>query len=310
MRPDLYAARSVGHVRASSVRKDEATAGVAAQVIVARADAIDRATTRRNLPDGLHDISSGYDCRLDEVSGVVPEGHAGAGQAYDRVQRDIVYNHVALLPRGGGRLGTQCSLRLDSAGAQIVDPDTTQETQTMIRIDGKEYSGDDAAQAAVDAALSAAAQATATQKARADAAETELATIKAAQAAHARTALEVQARGILGADFAFAVKADGKDVPLADRDIKVAVVTKLDSAFKAEGKPDAYIDVRYDIAIEQAAKGPTRSDVSTAIVDLNRRASDKTPEVRADAAEPDINTDPRGYAAYHEARAKTQHARN
>ncbi len=298
MRPELFAARAVGHVRASSVRKDEATAGVASQVIVARADAIGKAERRE-----LCDISSGYEMRLDETPGVVPAGHVDAGKAYDRVQRDIRYNHVALLPKGGGRLGTQCGLRLDSAGAQIADEDTT-----MIRIDGKDYQGE-AAQAAVDQTIANAKAGEAREKARADAAEAKLAKIEADQASAARNALIAQAKTILGEAFA-GTRADAASasvVAMTEREIKVAVLGKLDPAFRADGRPDAYVDVRFDLAIEAQAKaGAKRADarpeVAKAIVDLN---APKTAPTRADAGdvEPNPNTHPREYAAYHEARA-------
>jgi len=65
------------------------------------------------------EFSAGYVSRLDMTPGIVPEGQPDAGQPYDCVQRDIKYNHVALLPRGEGRAGPEVSLRLDSSGHQI-----------------------------------------------------------------------------------------------------------------------------------------------------------------------------------------------
>ena len=61
----------------------------------------------------LVELSGGYQCRLDMTAGVSPEG-----EPYDCIQRDIRPNHVALLPRGGGRSGPEVSLRVDAADDQ------------------------------------------------------------------------------------------------------------------------------------------------------------------------------------------------
>ncbi len=63
--------------------------------------------------------SCGYDCVLDMAPGVSP-----AGEPYDAVQRNITYNHVALLPKGFGRAGTDVALRLDSKGAPVIRLDS------------------------------------------------------------------------------------------------------------------------------------------------------------------------------------------
>jgi HK97 family phage prohead protease len=82
----------------------------------------------------LHDISCGYRCRLEQTPGV------WNGERYDAIQRDIRYNHVAVLPRGRGRAGADVSLRLDTKAAECVESDATTEETTMkvIRIDGKD----------------------------------------------------------------------------------------------------------------------------------------------------------------------------
>jgi hypothetical protein len=58
----------------------------------------------------------------------------------------------------------------------------------------------------------------------------------------ARTALEGQARRVLGAD----VKLDG----LTDRQVREATLVKLHPTLKLDGKDDAYIAVRFDVALE------------------------------------------------------------
>ncbi|HVJ89395.1 MAG TPA: DUF2213 domain-containing protein, partial [Labilithrix sp.] len=54
------------------------------------------------------DISAGYIAPVDANPG------EWQGERYDVVQRDIVYNHVALCPPGRGRAGREVALKLDS----------------------------------------------------------------------------------------------------------------------------------------------------------------------------------------------------
>jgi hypothetical protein len=64
------------------------------------------------------EISPGYLCRTDTTPGRWNGKEYGPnvqdGEAYDCVQRDIVYNHIALLPPGRGRQGASVCLALDS----------------------------------------------------------------------------------------------------------------------------------------------------------------------------------------------------
>lgn len=63
------------------------------------------------------EISAGYVCEVDE-----PPGTSPTGEPYDRVQREIRYNHVALGPEGWGRAGAEVSLRLDAAVEVVRGP--------------------------------------------------------------------------------------------------------------------------------------------------------------------------------------------
>jgi hypothetical protein len=92
------------------------------------------------------DLSPGYRCRMDHTPGV------WNGQEYDVVQRDIRYNHIALMPPGGGRQGSTVALRLDAKDA-IIERDavgvqeTNEETMAadnvktkiLVKLDGKEF---------------------------------------------------------------------------------------------------------------------------------------------------------------------------
>lgn len=90
----------VGHV-GEAVRKDGRF--VSAPVIVEDADVISKVDKRERC-----EISLGYKCRIDATPGV------HEGEAYDVVQRDIVYNHAALGPKNWGRAGADVRLRVDS----------------------------------------------------------------------------------------------------------------------------------------------------------------------------------------------------
>lgn len=108
------------------------------EVIVHRADAVSGVRRKE-----LREISPGYTCRVDATPGV------WEGQPYDRVQRNIRYNHIALLPVGGGRQGAEVALRMDAASAASEDfyqqPDKGKETPTMefetvrITLDGIDF---------------------------------------------------------------------------------------------------------------------------------------------------------------------------
>lgn len=64
-----------------------------------------------NLDGNERDLSCGYSLDLDETPGVTPNG-----ERYDAVQRNIRYNHLAIVPKG--RAG---NARLNFDGEQILD---------------------------------------------------------------------------------------------------------------------------------------------------------------------------------------------
>jgi hypothetical protein len=262
--PDSYARLNVGHVRASTVKAD--ATGVDAEVVLRRKDAIDGA-----LGGDLHDLSCGYAVQIDPTPGVTPDG-----QAFDRVQRGIVVNHVALLPRGDGRLGTDCALRLDGADEQIVEGESGAPSEedkakaektkglkakygdsmkTKIRKDGAEVEVEAGSAEHIKFLED---QATAATK-RADAADVRLATIDASAAQSRREAVVAQA---LSYGVACVRKDGDKEVALDERAIKVAVVAKrIDSAFTGKN-PDgsdcsaAYLDGMFAAATKADAAKP------------------------------------------------------
>jgi hypothetical protein len=99
------------------------------------------------------ELSAGYRCQLDFQSGEFN------GAQYDAIQRNIVYNHVAIGPAGWGRAGSDVSLRLDGDAAvsfdnvsSLIQPHckdnftpATKESVGMakiLKIDGVEYTAE------------------------------------------------------------------------------------------------------------------------------------------------------------------------
>jgi hypothetical protein len=77
----------------------------------------------------LHNISCGYRVDYDSTPGVTPDG-----QKYDGVQRNLVGNHVAILPRFQlPRGGESCSLRLDSEDNEVIEGYNTGMTAEEIK---------------------------------------------------------------------------------------------------------------------------------------------------------------------------------
>lgn len=87
-----------------------------------------------HIENGKRELSMGYECRLEFVDGVTPEG-----QSYQAVQRDIRINHAAIVERG--RAGPQCRIGDKGKPGAIVErmPSTTGDipmTTRNITVDG------------------------------------------------------------------------------------------------------------------------------------------------------------------------------
>ncbi len=214
--PENYAKFSKGQLTTIAHNDTHVTA----EVIIQDAKVVADVLAGRRV-----ELSPGYTSRFDWTAGVFQ------GQPYDCIQRNIRYNHVAILPRGAARQGSDVALRFDAA---IVT-----ETPMIIHLDGKDYdlATEDGRKAYNDAMI---AKVTA-EKTRADAAEgardaavAELAPLKTAQAQAARTALETVARKILKDPQA---KFDG----LTDRQVREKAI-----GVDCTGKDDGYVVGRFD----------------------------------------------------------------
>lgn len=158
--PESWSQLSVGSVLSvgSQPFAENGSDWVKADLSIQRNDAIDDVKSKRRTG-----LSVGYTCDIDETAGVTPDG-----QPYDRVQRNIRVNHLALLASTESpRAGAGARLRID-----------TQKENTMkVTLNGIEYEvGSDAHISALSAEVKKATE-------RADSAEKDVSDVKAKLAA-------------------------------------------------------------------------------------------------------------------------------
>ena len=222
------------------------------------------------IEGGMRELSAGYSCALSFEDGITP-----AGEPYDAVQRSIRINHVAIVPQG--RAGAECRIG-DDASAWGASPITMSDKKEDPMSDTLKtvVLGDKAVQiAAADASILDAYKA-AQDKRLADAQAAHDAAIAAKDAAIAKadadrdaaraavlTDAALDARVAARADLIGRAKVIAPTVTtagLSDAAIrKAVVVAKLGDAALA-GKSDAYVDARFDILAEDAAKADPVAD--------------------------------------------------
>ena len=191
------------------------------------------------------ELSCGYQTELEETSGVTP-----SGEHYDAIQRNIRYNHLAIVPRG--RAG---NARLNMDGNQSIEEVETMSAKVIFKADnGIEYEVPAEVKVAYDAMVE---KADATKKdldamtAKFDSATAEIEKLKAdAEKQEAdfkakfdeavKTTIELrsiaQKHGIEKAD------------EMSNEEIKKAVVAKVHPKLNLDGKSAEYIEVAFDLA--------------------------------------------------------------
>lgn len=257
---------AIGHV-GDDVHQD-------GQFVVASVIVKDKKALEKIDAKSLAEISMGYSVDLEEKP-----GKTDAGEEYDAIQKNIFGNHAALGPSNWGRAGSDVRLldgaayapgmttpgqRFDAptdkdltdaradATAARADADTLRkerDTARTERDDAKKRA--DTLEAERDAARR---EATDAKKALEDAKKDE------AERIDARVALIDAARGVLGKDF----DAKGK----SDREVRIAVLAKVDSKIDFTGKSDDYVAAAFDLATkkvdgERAALGGVNQTAST-----------------------------------------------
>jgi len=90
------------------------------------------------------ELSCGYDCDLENTSGIFN------GERYDAIQRNIKYNHVAIVTNG--RAGSKIKLHLDSEDAIMIDKSELGDNlmAAHIELNGKKFDVDPELKKALD----------------------------------------------------------------------------------------------------------------------------------------------------------------
>ena len=190
------------------------------------------------------ELSCGYQTELEETSGVTP-----SGEHYDAIQRNIVYNHLAIVPRG--RAGHNARLNMD--GEQILDMEVKEMSKIKLDNDieydvpaevesafkGMTEKADEQKKAFDELSAKHDSAMAEIEKLKSDA-EKQEADFKAKFDEAVKTTIELrtiaQKHGIEKAD------------EMGNEEIKKAVVMKVHPKLNLDGKSAEYIAVAFDLA--------------------------------------------------------------
>ena len=199
------------------------------------------------VDNGKEELSLGYTLDLEEEEGIYN------GQPYTHRQKNIRYNHLAIVERG--RAGANARLNFDSFEyAMIVDENITheeRENMVKINIDNVDVEVDEAVKKAFDslnARLDSATAETEALKAKLDEKEEEL---KKAKEINSDSAIseKAKARVELIAKAGKVVNIDGL-YDLSDREIKLSVIKSRYDSLDLTDKSDDYVSARFDAICE------------------------------------------------------------
>ena len=227
---------------------------VYAPVLIADTQAV------QDVKNGKIAFSCGYSCDLEMTSGV------WMGVSYDAIQRNIRYNHLALVNKG--RAGDDAVLRMDSACGVCVSIKNVQENNKMakLNLDGAEFEVPEVVASAhiamkqkidkADSDLALALSETSKVSAERDMAvekvqkaDAEIVALKdRLDKAPAEIEARIASRVILvktAQDCGVEVKSD-----MSDLDIKKAVILVASPKLDLSEKDDSYVQARFDGAVE------------------------------------------------------------
>jgi hypothetical protein len=229
----------------------------------------------KSVEDGKRELSAGYNCDLDWTPGKTADG-----QPYDAIQRNIKINHLALVDRA--RAGSQARIGDGAWGASPTHDATPHKEPTMtlktVTVDGipievtdqgatvistlqqrlaDASAGKDKLMADHASALAAKDSDLAKKDAEIDALKGKVMDAAALDAAvKSRSDLIAKAKAIVPT-----VATDGK----SDAEIRHAVVAAKIGDAAIKDKPAAYVDARFDILAEDAAKGASTDPFRTVV---------------------------------------------
>ena len=190
------------------------------------------------------ELSCGYQTELEETSGVTPQG-----EHYDAIQRNIVYNHLAIVPRG--RAG---NARLNMDGEQILESEVDKMSKKIKLDNGIEYDVPAEVEVAFGAMIAKADE----QKkeldamtAKFDSATAEIEKLKQ-DAAKAEADFKAKFDDAVKTTIELRTIAQKHGIEKADEmsndEIKKAVVAKVHPKLSLDGKSAEYIEVAFDLA--------------------------------------------------------------
>ena len=195
------------------------------------------------------EVSCGYECDLEWTPGQTP-----GGERYDAIQRNIRYNHVALVPRG--RAGREIALRLDSEGNQTLTQNDRKSSQMDFEIinGDKHEVGTDLHRKAVaarqDAEGKAAAELSLLRKDNVDLKE-KLSRQDAEVAERVKTRTELcTAAGLAKVT----VRED-----MTDDELRSAVIGKVLPDMNLEGRDSKFVAGVFSVALTKIANGESSS---------------------------------------------------
>jgi len=260
---------------------------------------ISDAVTVENVQAGKRALSAGYSVDLEEKSGV------WMGVAYDAIQRNIRYNHVAVVDRG--RAGDAAKIKLDSGdGIAITVQNIKEDVMSnlkKVKIDSVEY---DAEAKVIETLHNTQQKLDAIQsdletlktensglQAKADSATDEVKDLKTKldEAQKIKPELITKAVNDRLELLSAAEKADVEvKEDMDDNAVKKAVILKAfpNAAGKLDGADDAYITGRFDAAKEKLDEVDNASNKNRlAAAGMNQDGSgesDDLEEINADKA--------------------------
>lgn len=270
----------------------EVTDGIncAIDMIITKKDAIDA------ILNGKQALSMGYTCDLEQAQ----PGATWCGIEYDFIQRNIRYNHCAIVDSARAGDNAKIELRADSEDAVLEDivvnkKDGGNTMLKKINLDGMEYEAEESVIKAYNSEKARADKAEKdaceskksmdkkvadledknkelekriseleaerdTAKDKADSAEKELEKVKADSLDPKRVDEAVKAKMEL-LHNAEKAKVEVK-ADMSDMDIKKAIIASQFPNVKFDGKNDVYVEARYDATIEILAE---RADANTKV---------------------------------------------
>lgn len=213
---------------------------------------------------GIREVSCGYTCELEMKSGTFD------GEEYDAIQRNIKYNHLALVEKG--RAGRDVRLKLDADSA-ILDNELEKqndkgESMAKMKIGEAEFEVEAGVAQAIQTTLKEAKKdaddrvaskekEVSEMKAKADAAQAkldeateEIKKLKEAKLDEAKIQELVAKRAKLLETAKPFLKADTDFSQMSELEIKKAVVLAKHPEVKLDDKSEVYVEARFDAILE------------------------------------------------------------